>query len=136
MFETNQSQPAPSPSTGIRPMHMFYAIAISSMLTAGVLNGDKAVAFIMKAPTAEEIMATLSPDEAKVRQTYADLVKHGKHEDAKVYAKGVAVTRAESKQAPISFAMTAVEAMHEEPAPQPAKAEKPESGNVQSPPLN
>jgi hypothetical protein len=132
MFETNQPQPTQNAtSKGVSPTA--FVLAIIVILAVG---GGVAYSYMPKPPTAEEIMATLSPDEAKVRQTYAELVKQGKHEDAKVYAKGVAVTRAESKQSPISFAMTAVEAMHEEPAPQPAKAEKPESGNVQSPPLN
>jgi hypothetical protein len=105
---------------------MFYAIAISSMLTAGVLNGDKAVAFITQAPTSEEIVKTLPKEQLKKRIDYVKAVKIGLHDMAK----------RDAQHQGLDIAMTAVEAMHKEPAPQPAKAEKPESGNVQSPPLN
>ena len=118
-------------SHGVSP-----TVFVLTLLAVLAVGGSFAYSYMPKPPTAEEIMATLSPDEAKVRQTYAELVKQGKHEDAKVYAKGVAVTRAESKQAPISFAMTAVEAMHaptEEPT---AETKEPSEGNAQSLPLN
>jgi hypothetical protein len=114
-------------------MHMFYAIAISSMLTAGVLNGDKAVAFIMKTPTAEEIMATLPDKEVEQRTEYVDLLKDGHAEAAQAYA--------ESKRLKVEYPDEHALAVSDGRMPAPteasdAKAEKPESGNVQSPPLN
>ena len=109
-----------------------FIITLSVVLAIG---GGVAYSYMPKPPTAEEIMATLAPDEAKVRKTYAELVKQGKHEDAKVYAKGVEITRAESKLPPIAFALTAVEAM-QDAAAETATAEQTPEGNVQSPPLN
>lgn len=118
--------PQPTQPHGIRPMHMFYAIAISSLLTASVLNPERVMAFITQAPTSEEIVNTLPKDQLKKRTDYIKAVKSGLNDMAKVYVE----------KEGLEIALTAVEAMHEAPTPKPAKAETPESGNVQSPPLH
>lgn len=128
--QTPVTQPTPPQPT---QHHTSHGISLGTMFTVSLIvllvGGGGVYALMPKAvppPTAEEIMATLPSDEAKHREEYAKLVKEGHKEAAESFAK--------DKNIPI--AMTAVEAMHEAPTPKPAKAEKPESGNVPSPPLN
>jgi hypothetical protein len=125
MFESQPTTPAPE-------QHASHGISLATMLTVSLIvlliGGGGVYALMPKAvpaPTAEEIMATMPKEEADARAEYAWQIKNGKKEVAEAFAKSKG----------LDIAMTAVEAMHAEPAPQPAKAEKPESGNVQSPPL-
>lgn len=131
MLEQTNPQPQRTASNGVSA-----STFIITLLAVLAVGGGVAYSYIPKPPTAKEIMATLAPDEAKVRKTYAGLVKQGKHEDAKVYAKGVEITRAENKLPPIAIALTAVEAMHDDAPTETAKAEETPEGNAPSPPLN
>lgn len=130
MLESTNTQPQRPASHGVSA-----STFIITLLAVLAVGGGVAYSYMPKPPTAEEIMATLAPDEAKVRKTYAELIKQGKHEDAELYAKGVEITRANDKLPPIAFATTAVEAMHDETPSKTAKAEKTTEGNPQSPPL-
>lgn len=107
-------------------MHMFYAVAISSVLTASVLSADKAVAFITKAPTSDEIVKTLPEDQLKKRVDYIKAVKSGLEDMAKVYVEKEGLEIANTTAPPANTAT---------PAETP-KAETQTEGNVQSPPLD
>jgi len=139
MFESKPTthEPTAKPAQQNNYHGVSPAVFALSLLAVLAVGGGVAYSYMPKPPTAEEIMATLAPDESKVRKTYAELMKEGKHEDAKVYAKGVEITRAENKLPPIAFALTAVEAMRQDTPPtETATAEETTEGNAQSLPLN